>query len=117
MPLAMVVLQPPYGERSARAQLDVALAAAVLELPLEIYFLGRGIWQLAKSRETKQALLPGGLKGWAALPGLTSVRFFAPPDALQQLGESGIETSVPVEEIDGIGMNRRWLNCSQVLAL
>jgi len=115
--LGLVVRQGPYADRSARAQLDVALAAAALEVPLEIYFMGEGIWQLAARREFADALLPGGLKGWAALPDMTSVRYFAPPDYCSRLEKLGIETVVPLERLESKAMAARWRACSQVMAL
>lgn len=113
----MIVRQPPYRQRSARAQLDVVLAAAVLEYPLELYFLGEGIWQLAVERESEAAALPRGLKGWAALPGMTSVRFFADEGACGRLREWGIGTAVPAECLALTAMAERWAACSQVMAL
>lgn len=116
-PVGFIVRQPPYAQRSPRAQLDVALAAAALELPLEIYFLGDGIWQLVVRREASVALLPGGLKGWAALPDMTEVRFFAEPNQCNRLKRLGAQTAVPVQALDGSSMARRWQGCSKVVAL
>lgn len=115
--LALIVRQPPYAQRSARAQLDGALAAAALELPLELYFLGEGIWQLAAGRETESALLPRGLKGWAALEEMTKVRYFAEPTACRRLRELDAQTAVPVEVLEPGDMARRWRSCGKVMAL
>ena len=116
-PLGLIVRQAPYRQRSARAQLDVALAAAVLELPLEVYFFGDGVWQLAAHHDPALAALPSGLKGWAALPTMTTVRFFA-DDGLQCRLENGeLEPQLAVEFLDAPAMRARWGRCSQVMAL
>jgi sulfur relay (sulfurtransferase) DsrF/TusC family protein len=116
-PLGLVVRQGPYSERSARAQLDVALAAAALELPLEIFFIGEGIWQLAAARDSTAALLPRGLKGWAALPDMTSVRYFALEDSCSGRVDPRVDAGVHLESLDGNAMAARWRACSQVMAL
>jgi sulfur relay (sulfurtransferase) DsrF/TusC family protein len=115
--MGLIVRQAPYAQRSARAQLDVALAAAVLELPLEIYFLGEGVWQLVTKRETATAALPRGLKGWAALSEMTSVRFYTDPKCHARLREAGIETLVPLEALEVRAMAERWRGCRRLIAL
>jgi hypothetical protein len=115
--LALVVRQGPYEQRSPRAQLDVALAAAALEIPLEIYFLGDGVWQLAVQRSTRPANLPRGLKGWAALDQMTQVMFFAEVGRYQNMQELGVETVVPLKALDNGAMADRWRDCRQVMAL
>ena len=115
--LGLIVRQAPYAQRCPRAQLDVALAAAVLELPLEVYFLGDSVWQLAAERDTSMAKLPGGLKGWAALPGMTSIRFFAAEGQCLRMRQQGAEPIVTVEELNSDSMARRWRACVQVMAL
>lgn len=114
-PIGLIVRQAPYAQRDPRSQLDVALAAAAIELPLEIFLLGDGIWQLAANRDAGPAQLPSGLKGWAAIGEMTAIRFFAEPehcDRLQALG-----TVVPLEALDLPGMSRRWQDCLRVMAL
>lgn len=109
--------QAPYAQRSSRAQLDVALAAAALELPLEIYFIGDGLWQLATGRDPDAAWLPPGLKGWAAISGMTRAHFFAESECRERLAEAGVEWLVPFESLDLASMAHRWRSCRQVMAL
>lgn len=116
-PLALVVRQAPYAQRSARAQLDFALAAATLELPLEIFFLGDAAWQLAGERETEAAGLSRGLKGWAAVATMTRVSFFAEAGCLQALQGQGVEPLVKVEGLDHPAMAARWRSCRKVLSV
>lgn len=115
--LALVARQAPYAQRSAREQLDVALAAAVLEIPLELYFLGDSGWQLASGRDPSAAGLPAGLKGWASLSGMTEVRFFVDQAFAEQLRVSQVETVVPLEHLAIDEMSRRWRDCARVLSL
>lgn len=107
----------PYARRASRDDLDVALAAATLELPLEIFFLGPGVWQLIDDREPQAAMLPRGLRGWAALKGLTEARFFVEPSVSDYLAGLGASPMVQFEPLDGAGMARRWRGCTQVWML
>ena len=116
-PLALIVRQAPYSQRSARTQLDVALAAATLELPLEVFFLGVSVWQIATERETAAAGFAGGLKGWGAVSQMTSVAFFAEASQLQVLLQQGVETVVAVEGLDGPELAMRWQACGKVMSL
>lgn len=115
--LALVVRKAPYAQRSARTQLDVVLAAATLELPMEVYFLGEGVWQLAAEREPGAAGLPRGLKGWAAIDQMTRVAYFAEAGALQVMRDHNVDTVVAVEGLDQSAIADRWLACRQVMSL
>lgn len=115
--LGFIVRQAPYAQRSPRAQLDFALAAASLEIPLEIYFLGPAVWQLAARRDPQAAGLPGGLKGWAAVAELTPARFFAQAEAFDELAQARTGWLVEVEALEIASMARRWRNCRQVMSL
>lgn len=115
--IALVVRQPPYAQRSARTQLDVALAAASLELPLEIYFLGDSLWQLATQREPGPAGLARGLKAWSAVSDMTRVGFYADARQIRQLQKSGVETIIEIEGIEATEMASRWRSCLQVVTL
>lgn len=115
--LGLVVRAAPFAGRSARDDLDVALAAATLEIPLEVFFLGFGLWQTAAERSVEAALLPQGLAGWAALADLTEARFFAEAGLCRRMREAGVGTTVPVEPLDGFAMAERWRSCSRVMVL
>lgn len=115
--LGLVVRAAPFASRSARDDLDVALAAATLEIPLEVFFLGCGVWQTAGERSVEAALLPRGLAGWAALADLTETRFFAEAGLCRRMRKAGVETTVAVEPLDGVAMAERWQSCSRVWVL
>ncbi len=116
-PLGFVVRHAPYARHSPRSQLDVVLAAATLELPLEVFFLGEGIWQLAAGHDPGAAALPVGLKGWGAVSGLTEARIIAEQGALARLIGLGAEPIVPVVALDGRSMADKWRHCGQVMSL
>lgn len=115
--LALLVSRGPFSSRDARAELDVALAAAALDRRLELFFVGEGLLQLARERDAGPALLPPGARGWAALPELGEVRAFAAAADLRRCERLGIGLLLPVEALPAEQLRRRWRRAAQALVL
>lgn len=73
--LGLIISHGPWSERSGREQLDLALAAAVYEIELLLFFVGPGLQQLLAGLDPEAAQLPRGLKAWKSLPELTTTRY------------------------------------------
>ena len=112
--LALVVRSDPLADRSSRAQLDVALAAAAMEVSLEVFFLGAGARHLQPAGDSGSAGLPATQRAWPALAGLTEVRAWAEPDVARDVAEHG---DWKVEPLDVAAMAERWSACDRVLVL
>lgn len=115
--LALIVRQRPYRGRAARAEVDLALAAAALDCRLEIYFLGAALLQLAAARDSAAALLPGGYRAWAALPELTPTALFAEREWLKRCERDAIPLMLPVQALGAADMQSRWRGCGHCLVL
>lgn len=115
--LALLVTTPPYARRDARAELDVALAAAALDRRLELYFLGAGLLQLVRDRDPRPAALPAGYRGWATLPGLAEVAMFADADDLRRLDRLGLEPALPVIPLGAAELAQRWRGAAHAMVL
>jgi len=115
--LALVVKSQPYEHRAARADLDLALAAAAMDFELEIYFLGNAVLHLAADRETSGALLPAGYRAWAALPELTGTGVFAELAWLEYCRAGGLELVMPVEGLPPDILKTRWRQCRHVMVI
>lgn len=113
--LGLVIHRAPYEGRHAGAQLDAALAAAALGMPLELFFLGDGLLQLCPDVSPAGAALPPGLKAWKSLPGLTEVRAWA-PSGHPLLGDAAIEWLLPLRVEAPEALARRRAACDRVLA-
>ncbi len=113
--LALLVRSIPYHQRSARAQLDIALAAAVLEMRLELYFIGSAIFQLVSNRDVGPAMLPAGHRGWASLPELTDCAFFGERLWIDCCQSSETRLMVELQDLDAAGMMHAWRRCQCVL--
>lgn len=87
--LALIVRSGAYHGRSARDQLDIALAAASLDWTLELFFIGDGVTQLLANSEPGQANLPRGQKGWGGLPHMTPIRCWIEAGSRAQLADAG----------------------------
>jgi sulfur relay (sulfurtransferase) DsrF/TusC family protein len=115
--LAIIVSSKPYEQRVARANIDLALAAAALDFELRVYFSGSSIFQLAAERQTENAMLPAGYRAWAALPDLAEVRIYVERRWLDICIARGVELSMPVEALNSSGMKRSWRNCQHVMVI
>lgn len=115
--LALLVRNHAYRRRASRAELDTALAAAALDLRVEVYFLGRSLLQLAARRDPAPALLPAGCRGWSALPDLAEVEIFAERGWLQRCSDEGIDLLLPVQALGPTEMAERWRACDRALLL
>lgn len=112
--LALVVRSDPLADRSARAQLDVALAAAAMDVPLEVFFVGAGARHLASASSTASAGLPSAQRAWPALAGLTAVAAWAEPEIADAADPHGDWVVRPLALAD---MAARWSACRWVLVL
>jgi sulfur relay (sulfurtransferase) DsrF/TusC family protein len=115
--LALLVRRGPYRQRAARADLDVALAAAALDFDLDLYFLDAALLQLAAGRDGAAALLPAGYRAWGALPDLTRLRAYAEREWLERCARHSIELLLPVQGLDANEMTVRWRRCRHALLL
>lgn len=111
--LGLVIRSGPFEGRSARDQLDVALAAATLGYDLELFFVGAAAMQLQSRRNPGAALLPRGSGGWRALPQLAGTRNWVEPGAAARLRAGG-EPLLEVSELSGPDMRRRLDSCDLV---
>ena len=109
--LAFIIRGQPYAHRVARADLDLALAAAALDFGIELYFVGPALMQLAADRDSNGALLPAGYRGWAALPELAEVQAYAEGDWLERCERSAIRLLLPLQPLDAAAMRVAWRQC------
>ena len=117
MALGLLIRSVPYEQRSAREQLDVALAAAALDIPLRLYFQGSAVFQLLVDRDATLAQLPPGYRGWGSLPELTSVSAHAEPEWLLKLSGAGLDTVLPLTALSATEMRFDFSSCEKVLLL
>ena len=115
--LALIVRRWPYSGRAARAEVDLALAAATLDFRLEVYFLGAALLQLAVGRDSSAALLPAGYRAWAALPELAPTALFAERDWLKRCERDALTLMLPVQALSAADMQSRWRGCGHCLVL
>lgn len=113
--LALIVRNHPWRNRAARADLDVALAAAAMDFGLEVYFLGSALMQLVLERNPSAAMLPAGYRAWAALPDLTDAAVYAEQEWFERLDNAGIRWVLPVQSLSAEVMQLRWRRCNHVL--
>jgi sulfur relay (sulfurtransferase) DsrF/TusC family protein len=115
--LALIVKSQPYEHRVARANIDLALAAAALDFEIQVYFAGSSILQIVAERNTGDAMLPPGYRAWAALPDLAETSFYAEQGWLDFCAGNGVKLLLPVEALSSSRMKQAWRNCRHVMVL
>ncbi len=84
-PLGIVVRSEPYTKFAGREILDPALAAASLELPLRVFFIGDGLLHLLPDQQPASINVVAYTRGWAALWHLSdSVELYAEEGAVKR---------------------------------
>jgi len=115
--LALLVRSHPYQRRSARAELDVALAAMVMNFHIEVYFIGSAVLQLQAERNGEPARLPAGYRAWATLPDLGEFALYAERPWLDRLVAAEVPLLMPVESMEAVEMRQRWRACDYSMVL
>ena len=115
--LGLLVRQPPWGGRSGRDQLDLAMAAAALEIELELFFIGDGVLQLLDQRQPLAAQLPSTHLGWRALSELTRVQAYAQSGFLSAPLEDEARLLPGLQFLDTGAMHALQGRCDRVLVL
>ena len=115
--VGLIVRSGPFKGRSSRDQLDMALAAAALELQLEIFFVGEGMLQLRAECDPRTAQLPGAGKGWKALPDLTRVNSWVADTAMTGVFSPAIEHLLEVRAISQSEIADRLAACDLAMVI
>jgi len=113
----LVVCSPPFSGRSSRDQLDVALAAASMEIDLELFFSGEGILQLLADRNPRTGGLPGGIKAWKALPDLCEVNAWASAETIRKYVPKTARMLLEVQPVEQAELARRLAACDPVMVI
>ena len=113
--LGLIVRSAPWCGRSGRDQLDLALAAASLELDLLLFFTGAGLLQLRAGLQGQAAGLPAGLKAWKSLPELTSCRYLVELEEFRAVAAS--QWWVRPEALDRQACLTLQAGCDRLLVL
>ena len=113
--LGLIVRSAPWEERSGREALDLALAAAVMDQPLRLFFLGDGLLQLVDGRDGSSAGLPLGQKAWASLPDLVDTTVHC--RAQDPLAQSDLAWWLRPEPLDDNAWQAALVSCRRLLVL
>lgn len=113
--LLVIVRQPPYGSSLARASLDTALAAAALELPVSLLFMGDGVLQLLPDQHSESIGVKniGRLLGSLPLYDIESVYIDAGAAARFQIETSDLV--LPAKPMDPAAMRGLINDCDHVI--
>ncbi len=113
--LGLVIRSAPWVGRAGRDALDLALAAATLDIALDLFFIGDGALQLLADREPGPAGLPPGYRAWASLPDLGEVRYHVDADQWAALESSGARCLIEAHRVPAADMPALQAACDCLL--
>lgn len=114
--LGILVRSDPYDRRGGRERLDPVLAAASLEIPLKIFFVGDGVLHLVPRQQPGDLPASPYTRAWAALSELSEqVELVAESAALKQVSGWSGELIVEVRECDKKSIARELNECGAVI--
>lgn len=82
----VVVSQPPLAVAMPRERMDLALAAAAMDHPLQVLFIGDGVLHCRAPRSAGDGGPAGLAKSWGAVAALTDLPLLAVAGDLQRHG-------------------------------
>jgi sulfur relay (sulfurtransferase) DsrF/TusC family protein len=115
--LGLLVRSGAFDHRTARSEVDLALAASALDFNLEVFFLGASVLQLVRERDASCALLPGGHRAWAALPDFSPALIYAEQDWLDRCRAESLSLVLPVTGLSSTEFQKHWRRCNHVLVV
>lgn len=115
--LALLVKSGAFDHRTARSEVDLALAASALDFKLEIFFMGAAVLQVVRERDVARALLPGGLRAWAALPDFSPARIYAEQEWLDRCRSDSLSLVLPVTGLSPSNFQKHWRRCNHVMVV
>lgn len=98
--LSLIVRSAPWLERSGREALDLALSALTMDVPVKLFFVGKGLLQLVAERSSGEAGLAPGQKAWSSLDALGDVTFYAHGTEVDRLSQAGLALTVSVVRLE-----------------
>jgi len=115
--LALIVQTMPYENRVARANIDLALAAAAMDFDLHVYFSGAAIMQLVLERDVSGAMLTAGYRAWAALPELAATFIYGEQSWLDYCRQKDIELVMPARGLSPSKIKSAWRRHAHVMVV
>ncbi len=115
-PMGILVRSEPYDRRGGRERLDPALAAATLDIPLKVFFVGDGILHLVPQQQPESLPASFYTKAWAALLDLSdNVQLYAESSAVQRISGWSDGLLADVQVLDKESIARKLNGCRAVI--
>ena len=113
--LLVVVRRSPYGSSLARASLDVALAAAAFEQPVQLLFMGDGVLQLLAEQESQAIGTKNIGRLLASLPLYDIKRVYVDAEAATRYAIDLASAPVATQKLNGAEIRELMANCDHLL--
>lgn len=112
-----ILRQSPYNGTLAREALDMALAFAAFDEPVQLLFYGDGVFQLLAGQQTNGLGIKNISKTLDALPVYDITAVFASHDCLMQRGLTTEQLSLPVSLLDNSAIQALICDADKIMSL
>jgi sulfur relay (sulfurtransferase) DsrF/TusC family protein len=114
--IGIIVRSDPYYRRAGRERLDPALAAASLEIPLKVFFIGDGVLHLLPGQEPGDLPAAAFTRGWGAVAGLSErVELFVDSAALDCVASNSLDLPHGVQALDCRALASEMASCGGII--
>ena len=113
--LLLVLRRAPYDSGRSKAALDLAMAFSVFDLPVDLLFLGDGVWQLLGGQDTAATVTKNVQKTLSSLPLYDIEVLYAEAEALTDRGIAAADIPHAVNTLKRSDLNAFFADFQQVL--
>lgn len=111
----VILRKTPYGSSLSRSALDVALATAAFDQPINLLFMGAGVLQLLPTQDSTCIAKKNIAKVLASLPLYDIESLFVDASALTRYQIDASELSLPITLLDDVGIHELMQRHDHVL--
>ncbi|CAH0990110.1 Protein TusC [Sinobacterium norvegicum] len=114
--LLIVLSHSPYGSSLAKEAIDAALAAAVFEQKVQLYFTGEAVWQLLKQQTVDRSTQKSIEANLQALPLYDVDEIYVDNSALSSRAISLEQLNIEAQPVDRAAIQQIIANSDTVLS-
>jgi tRNA 2-thiouridine synthesizing protein C len=111
----VILRKSPYGSSLSRSALDVALATAAFDQPVNVLFMGEGVLQLLPTQDSTSIEKKNIVKILASLPLYDIETIFVDASALARYKIELSDLTLPIITLDDPGIHELMHNHDHVL--
>ncbi|GJM08979.1 MAG: protein TusC [Lysobacteraceae bacterium] len=114
-PFLVLVDQLPMSGDDVRERVDLVIMALALDLPVQLLFVGDGVWQLKAGQSPDRVGLHDSTAAWRSLDLYGLDQIWVDGEAMRARGLQADQLMLPASVVDAEGLRRLMTECGSVL--